>query len=122
MVLDTLPIIIDCVMADAPRIIDPVALEYPIAKFLIIDYHVLGMVEIKLFTKNNCEKCVFVKERIPEGLQVQIINVEESADNLAEGAFYEVLDKGFPVLVVDDERVAEGAGPSVKKLKELAGQ
>ena len=78
------------------------------------------MVEIKLFTKNNCEKCVFVKERIPEGLDVQIINVEESADNLAEGAFYEVLDKGFPVLVVDDERVAEGAAPSVKKLKEIA--
>ena len=94
----------------------------PNTKLIIIDIHVLGMVEIKLFTKNNCEKCVFVKERIPEGLQVQIINVEESADNLAEGAFYEVLDKGFPVLVVDDERVAEGAGPSVKKLKELAGQ
>jgi hypothetical protein len=71
-------------------------------------------------TEQGCEKCVFVKERIPEGLKVQIINVEESAENLAEGAFYEVLDKGFPVLVVDDERVAEGAGPSVKILKELA--
>ena len=93
---------------------------FSISKLIILDNHVLDMVEIKLFTKNNCEKCVFVKERIPEGLQVQIINVEESADNLAEGAFYEVLDKGFPVLVVDDERVAEGAGPSVKILKELA--
>ena len=81
-----------------------------------------NMVEIKLFTKNNCEKCTFVKERIPEGLTVKIINVEESAENLAEGAFYEVLDKGFPVLVVDDKRVSEGAAPTVKKLKELAGQ
>ena len=90
------------------------------AKLLTQNQHDVHMVEIKLFTKNNCEKCVFVKERIPEGLTVQIINVEESADNLAEGAFYEVLDKGFPVLVVDDERVAEGAGPSVKYLKELA--
>lgn len=80
------------------------------------------MVEIKLFTKNNCEKCEFVKERIPEGLEVRFINVEENEDNLAEGAFYEVLDKGFPVLVVDDERVCEGAAPTVKKLKELAGQ
>ena len=80
------------------------------------------MVEIKLFTKNNCGKCTFVKERIPEGLDVKIINVEESADNLAEGAFYEVLDKGFPVLVVDDERVAEDATPVLNRLKELAGQ
>lgn len=80
------------------------------------------MVEIKLFTKNNCGKCSYVKERIPEGLDVQIINVEESADGLAEGAFYEVLDKGFPVLVVDDERIAEDATPVLKKLKELAGQ
>ena len=95
-------------------------METPIATFITINQYDVLMVEIKLFTKNNCEKCVFVKERIPEGLDVQIINVEESADNLAEGAFYEVLDKGFPVLVVDDERVAEGAAPSVKKLKEIA--
>ena len=95
-------------------------METSIATFITINQYDVLMVEIKLFTKNNCEKCVFVKERIPEGLEVQIINVEESADNLAEGAFYEVLDKGFPVLVVDDERVAEGAAPSVKKLKEIA--
>lgn len=80
------------------------------------------MVEIKLFTKNNCEKCTYVKERLPEGLKVEIINVEESADGLAEGAFYEVLDKAFPILVVDDERVSEGSVPTLKKLKELAGQ
>ena len=40
------------------------------------------MVEIKLFTKNNCEKCVFVKERIPEGLNVQIINVHSTGFKL----------------------------------------
>ena len=97
-------------------------METSIATFITINQYDVLMVEIKLFTKNNCEKCVFVKERIPEGLEVQIINVEESADNLAEGAFYEVLDKGFPVLVVDDERVAEGAAPSVKILKELAAK
>jgi glutaredoxin len=79
------------------------------------------MAEIKLFTKNNCGKCDYVKERLPEGLKIQIINVE-TVDGLAEGAFYEVLDKGFPVLVVDDVRVAEDATPVLKKLKELAGQ
>lgn len=77
------------------------------------------MAEIKLFTKNDCEKCDYVKERMPEGLQVQILNVE-TVDGLAEGAFYEVLDKGFPVLVVDGKRVAEDATPVLKKLKELA--
>lgn len=79
------------------------------------------MAEIKLFTKNNCGKCDFVKARIPENLKVEIINVE-TVDGLAEGAFYEVLDKGFPVLVVDDERVAEDATPVLNKLKELAKQ
>lgn len=78
------------------------------------------MVDIKLFTKNNCEKCTFVKERIPPGISVFTINVEESSENLAEGAFYGVLEKGFPVLVVNDEIVSEGAGPTLEHLKKLA--
>lgn len=78
------------------------------------------MVDIKLFTKNNCEKCTFVKERIPPEISISTINVEESSENLAEGAFYGVLDKGFPILVVDDEIVSEGAGPTLKYLKKLA--
>lgn len=80
------------------------------------------MADIKLFTKNNCEKCDYVKEKLPAGLKIRIYNVENSDDELAEGAYYEVLDKGFPVLVVDDDRVAEDAIPVLKKLKELAGQ
>jgi glutaredoxin len=80
------------------------------------------MAEIKLFTKNNCGKCSYVKERLPENIKVQIINVETSADGMAEGAFYEVLDKNFPVLVVDDERVAEGAIPVLDRLKELSAK
>ncbi|MDD4185035.1 MAG: glutaredoxin family protein [Candidatus Methanomethylophilaceae archaeon] len=78
------------------------------------------MAEIKLFTKNNCGKCDFVKERMPEGLEVEYHNVD-TTDGLAEGAFYEVLDKGFPVLVVDDTIVAEDGTPVLKKLQEIAG-
>jgi len=79
------------------------------------------MVEIKLFTKNSCGKCDHVKERLPTNLKIEVLNVD-TVDGLAEGAYYEVLDKGFPVLVVDDVRVAEDAIPVMKKLTELAGQ
>lgn len=75
--------------------------------------------ETILFTKNDCEKCEYVKERMPAGIDVKILNADE--DGLAEAAFYEVLECGFPVLVVDGDIVAEGGAPVVKKLKELAG-
>ncbi|MEA4976948.1 MAG: hypothetical protein VB016_00095 [Methanomassiliicoccaceae archaeon] len=78
------------------------------------------MAEIILFTKNNCNKCEYVKERIPSGIDVDIQNVD-TAGGLAEGAFYGILGKGFPVLVVDDEFVAEGSINVLKKLKEIAG-
>ncbi|NLL94681.1 MAG: hypothetical protein GX224_02845 [Thermoplasmatales archaeon] len=76
--------------------------------------------EIILFTKNDCEKCDYVLERIPAGLDVKVLNAE--GDGLAEAAYYEILELGFPVLVVDDEIVAEGGAPVVKKLKECAGE
>ncbi|NLN72377.1 MAG: hypothetical protein GX137_06290 [Thermoplasmatales archaeon] len=78
------------------------------------------MAEIKLFTKNNCEKCDYVKERIPEGLEITYYNVD-TTEGLAEGAFCEVLDKGFPILVVDDVIVAEDGTPVLRKLQEIAG-
>lgn len=95
---------------------DPGATE----KILIGDTIRMSMTEIKLFTKNDCGKCDFVKERMPKGLEVEYYNVD-TADGLAEGAFYEVLDKGFPVLVVDESIVAEDGSPVLKKLQELAG-
>ena len=78
------------------------------------------MAEIILFTKNNCNKCEYVKERIPPGIDVDVQNVD-AADGLAEGAFYGILGKAFPVLVVDDEFAAEGSINVLKKLKEIAG-
>jgi glutaredoxin len=76
------------------------------------------MTEIILFTKPDCQKCEYVKAHLPEGVHPRIVNTSE-ADGLAEAAYYELLNKNLPILVVDDE-VFEGAIVIVNKLKELA--
>lgn len=76
------------------------------------------MTEIILFTKPDCQKCEYVKTHLPEGVQPRIVNTTE-ADGLAEAAYYELLHKNLPILVVDDE-VFEGAIVIINKLKELA--
>ena len=77
------------------------------------------MPEILLFTKPGCEKCEWVKERIPSSLSVSVLNIE-SAEGMAEAAFYELLSKRTPILVID-EKVHEGAINILKQLKLLAG-
>ncbi len=77
------------------------------------------MPEILLFTKPGCEKCEYVKERIPDGLAVKVLNME-SADGMAEAAFYELLHKHTPILVMD-EKVHEGAINILKQLRLVAG-
>ncbi len=79
------------------------------------------MADIILFTKNDCSKCKYVKERLPLGVEVDVQNVD-TAGGLAEGAFYGILGKGFPVLVVDEEFAAEGSINVLKKLKEIADE
>ncbi|MGE0015425.1 MAG: hypothetical protein AB7S83_04505 [Candidatus Methanomethylophilaceae archaeon] len=79
------------------------------------------MADIILFTKNDCSKCKYVKERLPPGVEVDVQNVD-TAGGLAEGAFYGILGKGFPVLVVDEEFAAEGSINVLKKLKEIADE
>ncbi len=78
------------------------------------------MADLKLFTKDDCSKCDYVKERLPKDVDVGIFNVD-TVDGLAEGAFYGILDKGFPVLVSDDEYVAEGSIAILDKIKEISG-
>jgi deoxyxylulose-5-phosphate synthase len=77
------------------------------------------MSEMLLFTKPGCQKCDWVKERIPEGVKVNVINME-TADGLAEAAYYELLHKHTPILVVDDE-VFEGAIKIVEKINSCGG-
>lgn len=76
------------------------------------------MTEIILFTKPDCQKCDYIKARLPDGLDMRIVNTSE-AEGLAEAAYYELLDRNLPILVVDDE-VFEGAIIILNKLKGLA--
>jgi deoxyxylulose-5-phosphate synthase len=76
------------------------------------------MPEILLFTKPNCQKCEYVKERMPEGLSVNIVDTT-TAEGLAEAAYYELLNKHTPILIVDDQ-IFEGAIVILSKLKSLS--
>jgi deoxyxylulose-5-phosphate synthase len=76
------------------------------------------MPEILLFTKPGCQKCEYVKERIPGGLAVTVVDMT-TAQGLAEAAYYELLHRTTPVLVVDDV-VFEGAIKIMEQLKTLA--
>ncbi|HSA35645.1 MAG TPA: hypothetical protein P5202_03665 [Methanomassiliicoccales archaeon] len=76
------------------------------------------MTEILLFTKPDCQKCEYVKSHLPEGVSPRIVDTS-IADGLAEAAYYEILHKNLPILVVDDE-VFEGSIVIINKLKELA--
>ena len=76
--------------------------------------------EILLFTKPDCQKCEYVKGRLPEGVDVNLVDTS-TAEGLAEAAYYELLNKPTPILVVDDQ-VFEGAIVILNKLKSIAGQ
>jgi len=78
------------------------------------------MTEIILFTKPDCQKCEYVKAHLPEGLdgRLRLVNTSE-AEGLAEAAYYELLNKNLPILVIDDE-VFEGSILILNKLKEVA--
>lgn len=77
------------------------------------------MPEILLFTKPGCQKCDYIKERLPTGLKVSFVDTS-TAEGLAEAAYYEILGKHTPILVVDDQ-VTEGAINIMARLTELAG-
>ncbi len=76
------------------------------------------MSEILLFTKPGCQKCDYIKERMPTNLQVSVVDTT-TAEGLAQAAYYELLNKNMPVLVVDDEAV-EGAIQILSRLNSLS--
>jgi hypothetical protein len=73
--------------------------------------------EVLLFTKPECEKCDYVKEKIPNNLNIKILDMT-TPDGMAHAAFYELLERYTPILVVDDE-IVEGALRIKKRMKEL---
>ncbi len=77
------------------------------------------MPEILLFTKPGCQKCDYIKERIPSSLEVSMVDTS-TPEGLAEAAYYEILGKHTPILVVDDE-VTEGAIAIMARLNQLSG-
>jgi len=75
------------------------------------------MPEILLFTKPGCQKCDYVKKKMPKDIGVQIVDMS-SAEGLAEAAYFEILNRNAPILAVD-EQVFEGAIPILEKLRAL---
>ncbi|MFP4170329.1 MAG: hypothetical protein ACLFUV_04840 [Methanomassiliicoccales archaeon] len=76
------------------------------------------MSETILFTKPDCQKCDYVKERIPDGVEVEIIDAS-TAEGMAEAAFYEVLEMSTPILVVGEEEPITGAINILNRLNSL---
>ena len=76
------------------------------------------MPEIILFTQPDCEKCDYVKDHMPDGVEINILDIK-SVDGMAEAAYYELAGKHTPILVADDE-VVEGAIKIRKTLEKLA--
>ncbi|MBI5001148.1 MAG: hypothetical protein HZB92_06445 [Euryarchaeota archaeon] len=78
------------------------------------------MPEIILFTKKDCQKCDYVKGKIPEGLELRVLDME-SVEGTAEAAYYELIGKNTPILVVDGE-VVESAIDIKNRMAELAAR
>ena len=76
--------------------------------------------EVLLFTKPDCDKCDYVKEKIPDDLSVRIMDMT-TTDGMASAAYYELLEKYTPILVVGDE-VVEGAIKIKNRMKKMSKQ
>jgi deoxyxylulose-5-phosphate synthase len=74
--------------------------------------------EVLLFTKPDCEKCEYVKERIPANLDIKVIDMT-TTDGMAHAAYHEVLEKYTPILVVGEE-IVEGAIKIKNRMREMA--
>ncbi len=76
--------------------------------------------EVLLFTKPDCEKCDYVKARIPENLDIKILDMT-TTEGMAHAAYHELLEKYTPILVVGEE-VVEGAIKIKNKMREVASE
>jgi len=78
------------------------------------------VIEVLLFTKPDCEKCEYVKERIPENLDIKILDIT-TTEGMAHAAYHEVLERYTPILVVGDE-IVEGSIKIKNKMRDLANE
>ncbi len=78
-----------------------------------------------LFTKENCEKCDFVKKHFDlgtMGVAVEVLGPDNS-DALAHLAWHglvDVAEKALPILVLDDSSHISGAIPIKKYLATIS--
>lgn len=76
--------------------------------------------DILLFTKQRCRNCEYVKSKVPEGLELRILDIE-SVEGTAEAAYHEVIDMHAPILIVEGA-VVRGTINIKNKLAEIASR
>ena len=74
--------------------------------------------KVILFTKPGCQKCDFVKGKIPDGLDIKVMDMS-TPEGMAHGAYYELIERNMPILV-HDEVAVEGAINIKNKMLEIA--
>ena len=62
---------------------------------------------MKLFTKSNCPKCDWIKDRADLN-NVEVLDAENHT-GMAELAYYELFGKEMPILILDNGEVVTGA-------------
>ncbi|MFC1454821.1 hypothetical protein ACFLQI_01895 [Candidatus Undinarchaeota archaeon] len=71
--------------------------------------------KVILLTQDGCDKCDYVKQFIPNGAPVEIMDAKAPA-GMAEVAYHKLMGKHTPVLIMDDNEVVQGALQIKKKL------
>ena len=80
-----------------------------------------------LFSLENCERCEFIKKRIPEGLDIEIKTYPHefknwTVDQIAEATYYEVysdLQNTAPILLLPDGTKLKSVIEIKNKLEEF---
>ncbi|MFH1786520.1 MAG: hypothetical protein ABH829_02670 [archaeon] len=71
-----------------------------------------------LLTQDGCDKCDYVKQFIPPGAEIQVMDAK-TPEGMAEVAFHKLMGSHTPVLIIEDREVVQGALQIKKKLLNL---
>jgi len=78
---------------------------------------------MKLFTKNGCQKCAYIKRFVPTTANIVTYDIE-TAEGLAELAYLgliPVAEKTLPILVKPDNGIVTGAINIKREMERLKG-
>jgi hypothetical protein len=76
---------------------------------------------MKLFTKNGCQKCAYIKQWIPTTDKITTYDID-TAEGLAELAYLGLIpiaEKTLPILVKKDNGVITGAINIKREIRKL---